>query len=80
MTEMVFWLGFVLVLVGPVVGLVVAQRRYQIDSLWYGLAFLGAVASVVSLLVRDLVFRVYAALAAIPEGISSNTIENAPAF
>lgn len=66
MTELVFWMGTIVVFSVPITALIHLRRRYELDTLWYGLTAVGVVAGIGALLGRDVAFRVYAALLRLP--------------
>lgn len=66
MSELSFWLLGMLAFAVPTVGLVHARRRFELDSLWYGLAFVGGLAAIVALIGRDVAFRLWSSVVEVP--------------
>ncbi len=78
MTELVFWIGAIVVFSVPITVLIHLRRRFELDTLWYGLTAVGFVAGIGALLGRDVAFRVYATLLGLPAEMDRDVFFTGP--
>jgi uncharacterized membrane protein YhfC len=80
MIQAAYWAGLLAVFGIPVGALIWARRKYEIEVTWYGVAFLGGVAAVVTFVVFQILLQIYVAVLGIPANIDRATLFSSPHF